>query len=120
MFHGMVQNTSLEDLFHSIVEGAVEAEVKFICAALQCHLGGPMSRDKGPRTKEACMFHGMVQNKALEHLFRRSCVALPTLHRGPLFVTLLLVESWSAEELWDLPRWADRRSPPAALLHATA
>ena len=66
------------------------------------------------------MFHGMVQNKALEHLFRRSCVALPTLHRGPLFVTLLLVESWSAEELWDLPRWADRRSPPAGRLHGTA
>ena len=68
MFHGMVQNKSL-DLFHSIVKGAVEAESKFICAALQCHLGGPMSSDKGPRTKEACMFHGMVQNKSLEDLF---------------------------------------------------
>ena len=69
MFHGMVQNKSLEDLFHSIVEGAVEAESKFICAALQRHLGGPMSRDKGPRTKEACMFHGRVQDKSLD-LFR--------------------------------------------------
>ena len=48
MFHGMVQNKSLEYLVHSIVEGAVEAESKFICAALQYRLGGPMSRDEGP------------------------------------------------------------------------
>ncbi len=48
MLHGMVQNKSLEDVFHSIVEGAVEAGVKFICAALQYHLGSPMSRDEGP------------------------------------------------------------------------
>ena len=47
MFLGMVQNKSL-DLFHSIGKGAVEAEVKFICAALQHHMGGPMSRDEGP------------------------------------------------------------------------
>ena len=66
MCHGMVQNKPLEDLLHSIVEGAVEAESKSICAALQCHLGGPMSSDKGPRTKETGMFHGMVQNKPLE------------------------------------------------------
>ena len=69
MFHGMVQNKPLEDLLHSIVEGAVEAESNSICAALQCHLGGPMSSDKGPRTKEACMFHGRVQNKSLKALF---------------------------------------------------
>ncbi len=50
----------------SSVEGAAEAGSKFSCAALQCHLWGPMSRDKGPRTKEAGMFHGMVQNKPLE------------------------------------------------------
>ncbi len=56
-------------IFHSIVEGAVEAESKFICAALQCHLGSPMSSDNGLRTKEACMFHGMVQNKSLKVLF---------------------------------------------------
>ena len=68
MFNAMVQNKLQEDLLHSIVKGAVEAESKFICAALQCHLGGPMSSDKGPRTKEACMFHGMVQNKSLEDL----------------------------------------------------
>ncbi len=45
------------------------AESKFICAALQCHLGDPMSSDKGPRTKEACTIHGMVQSKSLEDLF---------------------------------------------------
>ena len=56
-------------IFHSIVKGAVEAEIKFICAALQGHLGGPMSSDNGPRTKEACMFRGMVQNKSLKALF---------------------------------------------------
>ncbi len=48
MFHGMVQNKSLEELLHNIVEGAMEAEVKFICAALQHQLGGPTSRDEGP------------------------------------------------------------------------
>ena len=66
--HGAVPNKPLEILVLSIVEGAVAAESKFICAALQCHLGGPMSREKGPRTKEACMFCGMVQNKPLEIL----------------------------------------------------
>ena len=47
----------------------MEVESKFICTALQGHLGGPMSSDNGPRTKEACMFHGMVQNKSLKALF---------------------------------------------------
>ena len=52
--------------------------------------------------------------------FWTAVLAAPRLHRELLFVTPLLVESRSAEEHWDLPRWADRRSPPAALLHATA
>ena len=39
-------------------------------AALQCHLGGPMSSDKGPRTKKAGKFHGMLQNKPLENSVR--------------------------------------------------
>ena len=56
-------------IFHSIVKGAVETESNFIGAALQGHLGGPTSSDNGPRTKEACMFRGMVQNKSLKALF---------------------------------------------------
>ncbi len=72
MFHGMVQNKPLEDLLHSIVEGAVEAKSKFICAALPGHLWGPMSSDKGPRTKKACMLHGRVQDKSLD-CFAASC-----------------------------------------------
>ena len=86
MFRGMLQNKSLEDLVHSIVEGAcrfyvmvqnklkedllhsivmraVDAESKGICAALFYHLGGLMSRDEGPRTKVACMIHGMIWSR---------------------------------------------------------
>ena len=46
----------LGDLRHSIEKGAVEVQIKLICAALLCHSGGPMSRDKGPCTKGACSF----------------------------------------------------------------
>ena len=55
----MGKNKVKEDLLHSIVRRAVEAESQSICAAWRCHLGGPMSRDKGPRTKVACMIYGM-------------------------------------------------------------
>ena len=34
----------LVDLRHSIEKGAVEVQVKLICAALLCHSGGPMAR----------------------------------------------------------------------------
>ena len=59
---------SRTDLLHSIVMRAVEAESKSIWAALRCHLGGPMARGKGPRTKKACMFRGRLQYKPLEDL----------------------------------------------------
>ncbi len=68
MFHGMVQNKVQEDLVHSTVKGAVEAERKFLCAALKCDFQEPMLRDEGLRTKAARMFHGMVQNKVQEDL----------------------------------------------------
>ncbi len=38
MIYGMLQNKLQEDLVHSIVKGAVEAERKFICEALPCDL----------------------------------------------------------------------------------
>ena len=41
MCHGMVQSKSLEDLFHSSVEGTVEAEEKYVCARMLYHLVGP-------------------------------------------------------------------------------
>ena len=56
----MVQNKLEADLLHSSVMSAVQAESKGICAALQYHLGGPLSRDEGPRTKVACTIHGML------------------------------------------------------------
>ena len=34
----------LVDLRHSIEKGAVEVQVKLICAALLCHSGAPMAR----------------------------------------------------------------------------
>ena len=34
----------LGDLRHSIEKGAVEVQIKLICAALLCHSGGPMAR----------------------------------------------------------------------------
>ncbi len=43
MCHGMVQIKSLEDLFHSSVEGAVEAEEEYVCAVMLYHLVGPMA-----------------------------------------------------------------------------
>ena len=53
---------------HSIVERAVEAQRNSVGAALQCHLGGPMSGDKGPRTMKACRLHGRGQDKSLNLL----------------------------------------------------
>ena len=38
-------NKLLEELFYSILKGAVLIECKFMCAALQCHLGDPRSSD---------------------------------------------------------------------------
>ena len=64
----MVHNKVQEDLVHSIVKGAVEAERKFICEALQCDRREPSSRDEGLHTKVACMFYGMVQNELQEDL----------------------------------------------------
>ncbi len=55
-----------EDLVHSIAKGAVEAERKFICAALQCDLRDSISRDEGLRNEVACMFYGMAQNGSQE------------------------------------------------------
>jgi ribonucleoside-diphosphate reductase subunit M2 len=40
MIYGMLQNKLPEDLVHSIVKGAVDAERKFICEALPCDLIG--------------------------------------------------------------------------------
>ena len=40
MLYGMLQNKLPEDLVHSIVKGAVDAERKFICEALPCDLIG--------------------------------------------------------------------------------
>ena len=34
----------LVDLRHSIKKGAVEVQIKLICAALLCHSGAPMAR----------------------------------------------------------------------------
>ncbi len=55
----MVQNKLEADLLHSSVMSAAQAESKGICAALRYHLGGPLSRGKGHRTKVACMIYGM-------------------------------------------------------------
>ena len=46
----------------------------------------------------------------VESSFWTAVLAAPRLHRWLLFGTPLLVESRSVEELWDLPRWADRLS----------
>ena len=43
MCHGMVQSKPLEDLFHSGVEGTVEAQEKYVCARVLYHLVGPMA-----------------------------------------------------------------------------
>ncbi len=67
-FHGMVQNKPLEDSVRSIAERAVETERNSVCAALQCHLGGPLTGDKGPRTMNACRLHDRVQDKSLNLL----------------------------------------------------
>ena len=64
----LATSLSRKDLLHSIVMRAVEAESKSICAALRCHWGGPMARDKGPRTKKACMLCGRLLYKPLEDL----------------------------------------------------
>ena len=53
---------------HSIVERAVETQRNSVGAALQCHLGGPLSGDKGPRTMKACRLHGRGQDKSLNLL----------------------------------------------------
>ena len=39
----MVLSEPLEDLFHSSVEGTVEAEEKHACARMLYHLVGPMA-----------------------------------------------------------------------------
>ena len=39
----MVMSISLEALFHSSGEGAVEAEEEYVCAAMLYHLVGPMA-----------------------------------------------------------------------------
>ena len=78
----------LGDLRHSIEKGAVEVQIKLICAALLCHSGGPMSRDKGPCTKGACRFHGMVPNSIVEGAVPAEskfiCAALQCLLGGPM------------------------------------
>ena len=43
MIYGMLQNGLLEDVVHSMVRGAVDAERKFICGALPCDLIGMYS-----------------------------------------------------------------------------
>jgi len=40
LLYGMLQNPLPEDVVHSIVQGAVEAERRFICEALSCDLIG--------------------------------------------------------------------------------
>ena len=78
----------MEDLPHSNVKGAVGVEIKLICAALLCHLGGPMSRDKGPCTKGACRLHGMVPYSIMEGAVAAEskyiCAALQCHVGGPL------------------------------------
>ena len=46
----------------------METQRNSVGAALQCHLGGPMSGDKGPRTMKACRLHGRGQDKSLNLL----------------------------------------------------
>ena len=55
----MVQSKLEADLLHSSVLSSGRVESKGICAALRFHLGDPLSRGKGPRTKVACMIYGM-------------------------------------------------------------
>jgi hypothetical protein len=53
---------------HSSVERAVETQRNSVGAASQCHLGGPMSGDKGPRTMKACRLHCRGQDRSLNLL----------------------------------------------------
>ena len=70
MIYGMVQNLVQEQLFRSIVKGAVQSETNFICEALPGALEEKILIGKGRFTKVARMIYGMVQNMVQEHLFR--------------------------------------------------
>ncbi len=63
MIYDMVQNKWQEDTVHSIMQGAVESERKFMCRALPVDLEEPILIDEGFHTEVACMTYGMVQNK---------------------------------------------------------